>query len=54
MVRETLIHGFFGKRQYAAIALKRLTIKVSKVLCLEQKVTVREARESNVPPMLCS
>lgn len=54
MVRETLIHGFFGKRQYAAIALKRLTIKVSKVLYLEQKVTVREARESNAPPMLCS
>ena len=35
IVLVTLIHGFFGKRQYAAIAPKRLTMKLSKVLCLE-------------------
>ena len=35
IVLVTLIHGFFGKQQYAAIALNRLTIKLSKVLCLE-------------------
>lgn len=35
IVLVTLIHGFLGKQQYAAIALKRLTIKLSKALCLE-------------------
>ena len=34
-VRETLIHGFFGKQQYVAIPERRLTIKLSKALCLE-------------------
>ena len=35
IVLVTLIHGFLGKQQYAAIALKRLTIKLSRALCLE-------------------
>ena len=35
IVLVSLIHGFFGKQQYAAIAPKRLTMKLSKVLCLE-------------------
>ena len=35
IVLVTLIHGFFGKQQYAAIAPNRLTIKLSKLLCLE-------------------
>ena len=35
IVLVTLMHGFFGKQQYAAIALKRLTIKLSNGLCLE-------------------
>ncbi len=30
-----LIHGFLGKQQYAAIALKRLTMKSSRILYLE-------------------
>ena len=38
------IDGFFGKQQYAAIALNRTTIKSSKLLCLKPKVTVRGAR----------
>ena len=35
IVLLTLIHGFFGKQQYATIALQMLTIKLSKALCLE-------------------
>ena len=35
IVLITSIHGFFGKQQYAAIAYKRLTMKLSKALCLE-------------------
>ena len=35
IVLETLIHSFLGKQQYAAIAPKRLTIKLSKILGLE-------------------
>ena len=46
-VLVTLIHGFFGNQQYAAIAPNRLTIKLSNLLCLEPKVSVYEARESN-------
>ena len=38
IARETFIHGFFGKQQYAAMQERRLTIKLSKVLCLECKL----------------
>lgn len=31
----TLMHGFFEKQQYAAKALSRLTMKLSKQRCLE-------------------
>lgn len=41
------MHSFSGKRQYAAITLNRLTIKLSNLLCLEPKVSVCGARESN-------
>lgn len=35
IVLVTLMHCLFVKHPYAAIALKRLTIKLSKLLCLE-------------------
>ena len=54
IVLVTLMHGFFVKQQYAAIALNRLAIKLSKLLCLESKFTVRIERESNVPLVLYS
>lgn len=54
IVLVTLIHSFFVKQQYAAITLNRLAIKLSKLLCLESKFTVRVERESNVPPVLYS
>lgn len=53
-VLVTLIHGFFEKQQHAAIAPNRLTMKLSKFLCIEPKVIVCVTIESNVPPVLYS
>ena len=50
----TLMHSFFGKQQYADIVINKLTIKLSKLLCSESKVTVRRTMNSNVPPVLYS